>query len=186
MTKVTDKQLKEWEAKYEVYDFPVDDKIGYLRAPDMNDYKRAFAGMQKNGEIGFGEEMLAALWLGGDPEIQNDDAYFLPARKELLNFFNYTDPEITKLGDGKNQIKIGDNICVVRTITRTDIQTAEKKNPGNKAFVTQENLFKTVCLEKSEGFEDRRDAAIRFPLYQAIEKLQNEKTAILKKRSPRP
>lgn len=186
MTKVTEKQLKEWEEKHEVYELPIDDKICYLREPDMNDYKRAFAAMQKNGEIGFGEEMLLALWLGGDLEIRNDDAYFLPARKELLDFFNYTDPEIKDMGDGKSQIIIGEHTCIVRTITRTDIKIAEKKNPGNKAFVTQENLFNVICESKSEGFEDRRNAAVRFPLFQAIEKLQNKKVAILKKRSPRP
>ena len=38
-----------------------------------------------------------------------------------------------------------------------------------------------VCLEKDKAFENRENAAIRFPLFQAIEKLQNKKTAILKK-----
>jgi hypothetical protein len=185
-TKVTKQQLAEWETQHEVFELPVDDKIGYLRAPDMNDYKRAFSAMQKNGEVAFGEEMLAALWLGGDEAIRNEDAYFFPARRVLLDFLQYGDPEIKPLGDGKNEIRIGAHKCTVRAITRDDLKRAEKKNPGNKPFVTQENLFAIVCLEKDKAFDDKGDAALRFPLFQAIEKLQNQKVALLKKRSPRP
>lgn len=181
-----DQQLIEWEKKFEVYDFPVDDKIGYLRAPDMTDYKRAFSAMQKNGDIGFAEEMLSALWLGGDEEILKDDAYFLPARKTLLDFFDYQDPEIEKKKDGKSEISIGEHKCTVRVITRDDIKIAEKKNPSRKPFVTQENLFNAIVVAKDASFENRKDAAVRFPLYQAIEKLQNTKVGMLKKRSPRP
>lgn len=185
-TKVTKQQLAEWEAKHEVFELPVDDKTGYLRAPEMSDYKRAMTAMQKNGEVAFGEEMLNALWLGGDEEIKTDDAYFLPARNELLGFLNYEDAEIKALGDGKSEIRINGHKCIVRAITRNDLKVAEKKNPGNKVFVTQENLFAMVCLEKDKAFGDKQNADMRFPLFQAIEKLQKQKTAFLKKRSPGP
>ena len=180
-TKEIQDQINEWKEKYgDIYALPVDDKTGYLRSPDMVDYKRAFTAMQKGGDVAFGEEMLKALWLGGDEEILNDDDYFLPARKEMLSFFNYPDAEIISTKNN-HQIIIGEAQCVIRTITRNDLKLAEKKNPGNKPFITQEKLFEIVCLEKDEAFNNKKNAEIRFPLFQAIEQLQNKKTALLKK-----
>ncbi|MFK7004601.1 hypothetical protein BWK63_09585 [Flavobacterium covae] len=174
-------QINEWKEKYgEVYALPVDDKTAYLRKPIMVDFKRAFTAMQKDGDLAFGEVMLDALFIGGDAEIKTDDTYFLPARKELVSFFNYEDAEIITKGQ-KSEIIIDGHRCLVRVVTRDDIKTAERKNPSGKPFVTQEKLFEAVCLEKDDAYNDRDNASIRFPLYQAIEKLQNTKVAILKK-----
>lgn len=181
-SKISDKQIKYWKEKYGgVYALPVEEKTAYLREPKMVDYKRAFTAMTKNGEVAFGEEMLKALWLGGDEEIKTADAYFLPARKILMDFFNYEDAEIKKLETGGNEITIGEHKCIVRIIGRDDLKIAEKKNPSGKPFVTQEQLFEMIVKEKDEAFNDKNNAEIRFPLYQAIEKLQNQKVAVLKK-----
>ncbi|MDV6170234.1 hypothetical protein R1T16_17490 [Flavobacterium sp. DG1-102-2] len=177
-----EKQIKDWKAQYgDVWEFPVDDKKAYLRDPKMTDFKRAFTAMQNEGDIAFGEEMLTSLWIGGDTDIKTNDEYFLPARKSLIKFFNYDDAETTTLEGRQTEIKIGEARCVVRVITREDLRIAEKKNPSNKPFVTQEKLFEMVCVEKDAFFDDKNNAAIRFPLYQAMERLQNQKVAILKK-----
>lgn len=187
MSKLTSKQLKELEDNHGVlYDLPVGDKMAHLREPKMADYKRAFAAMQKGGDVAFGEAMLEILFVGGDTEIKTNDDYFLPARKELIDFFNYDDAVVTDLEGGKAEIKIGEHACVVRKITRDDLKLAEKRNPSSKPFVTQEKLFEIVCIEKDEAFNNRANAQVRFPLFQAIEQLQNVKVASLKKRSPMP
>lgn len=179
---VTQEQIKAWKQEYgEIYALPVDDKTAYLRAPKMKDYKRAFTAMKRHGDVAFGEAMLTTLWIGGDEEVKNVDDYFFTARKELMEFFNYEDPEINSLPGQKSEIIIDGQRCVIRVITRQDLKMAEKANPGDKPFVTQEKLFDMVCQEKDKAFEDRENAAIRFPLFQAIEKLQNKKTAMLKK-----
>jgi hypothetical protein len=178
-----EKQIKEWKEQYgNVYELPVEDKVVYLRQPKMVDYKRAFTAMQKNGEISFGEEMLACLVIGGDEEIKTNDEYFLPAKKVLTEFFNYDDAEINPVeGTNNSEIIVAGSKCLVRIITRNDIKIAEKKNPSGKPFVTQEKLFEMVCLEMDEAFKDKNNPEFRFPLYQAIEQLQNKKIAILKK-----
>jgi len=178
----TQQQINEWKEKHGgVWQFPVDDKIGYLREPKMQDFKRAFTAMQKDGDIAFGEEMFSALWIGGDPEIKSNDEYFLPARKKLINFFEYDDAETEALENRQTAITIDGHKCIVRVITREDLRMAEKKNPSGKPFVTQEKLFELVCIEKDPAFDDRNNAAIRFPLYKIIEDLQNQKVATLKK-----
>ena len=179
--KIDNTQIQEWKEKYgSVYALPVEDKTAYLREPKMKDFKRAFTAMQNSGDLAFGEEMINILFIGGDEEIKTDDNYFFPARKEVKEFFNFDEAEITK-EKNNSIITIGEAVCKVRIITRDDLKIAEKENPSGKPFVTQEKLFDRICLEKDEAFNDRDNANIRFPLYQAIEKLQSQKVAIIKK-----
>lgn len=175
-------QIQEWKDKYGgVYKLPVDDKVAYLRVPEMTDFKRAFSAMNKGGDIAFGEEMLNSLMIGGDAEIKTDLEYFNPARKRLVEFFEYDDAEVTDQKGNKTQIQIGEAKCLVRMITREDLKTAERKNPAGKPFLTQEKLFDAICTEKDEAFNDKNNPAIRMPLYKAIEELQNKKVAWLEK-----
>lgn len=176
-----DEQINEWKEKYgTIYALPIEDKTAFLREPKMKDFKRAFTVMQNDGDLAFGEQMINLLFIGGDEEIKTNDEYFFPARKEIKEFFNFEEAEFTK---EKNNtiITIGEARCKVRIITRDDLKIAEKENPSGKPFVTQEKLFDRVCIEKDEAFKDRDNASLRFPLYQAIEKLQNQKIAIIKK-----
>ncbi len=178
---ISEQLINEWKEKHGgVYALPVEDKTAYLREPKMKDFKRAFTAMTNNGDLAFGEELINILFIGGDEEIKTNDEYFLPARKEMKDFFNFDEAEIEPEGNN-SIITIGEFTCKIRIITRNDIKLAEKKNPSGKAFVTQEKLFEAVCIEKHEAFNDRDNASVRFPLYQAIEKLQNKKIAMLKK-----
>lgn len=178
---ISDKQINEWKTKYgSVYELPVDDKTAYLREPKMKDFKRAFTAMTNGGNLAFGEELINVLFIGGDEEIKTNDEYFLPARKEMKDFFDFDEAEIQSEGN-HSVINIGEFSCKVRIITRHDIKLAERKNPSDKPFVTQEKLFDAVCIEKDDVFNDRDNASVRFPLYQAIEKLQSKKVALLKK-----
>ncbi|MFC4164001.1 hypothetical protein ACFOWU_10065 [Epilithonimonas zeae] len=178
---VTAEQIQEWKEKYGgVYELPIEDKSVFLREPRMPDFKRAFTAMQKGGDIAFGEDMLNTLWLEGDEEIRKNDEYFLPARKELVDFFNYPDA-VTKTVKNGTEITVEDSKCTVRVITREDIRMAEKRNPSGKPFQTQEALFDQIVLSKDAAYNDKDNPQIRFPLYQAIEKLQNKKIASLKK-----
>lgn len=181
--KVSEKQIKEWKEQYgSIFQFDVDDKTCFLREPKMKDFKRAFSAMQDDSEIAFGEAMLGALWIDGDNEIKTNDDYFLPARKDLAHFLKYDDAEIIEGENRQSTIKIGENEVTVRVITREDLKMAEKRNPGQKPFVTAEMLFDMIKVEPvAEIFNDKDIAEIRFPLYLAIEKLQNKKVAQLKK-----
>jgi hypothetical protein len=178
---MTTEQINEWKAQYGgVYELPVEDKVAYLREPKVRDFKMAFKAMQDDGDIAFGEVLLNCLMIAGDDEVKTNDDYFNPARKKLMKFFNYEDAELERKGS-KTTITIGDAKCVIRVITREDVRIAERKNPSGKPFVTQEQLFERVCIEKDDAFKDKDNASIRLPLYQALEELQNQKVASLKK-----
>jgi hypothetical protein len=177
-----DQKIKEWkEIHGGVFEMPVDDKTCYLREPNMDDYKRAFIAMQDNGNSAFGEVMLQSLWLEGDHEIKSNNDYFAPAKKEIMRLLRYDEPVITNLENRQKEIRIGDAVAVIRVITKEDVSNAEKRNPSDKPFVTQSVLFDLVKVSADSAFDNPKDASIRFPLYQALEKVQNEKVAQLKK-----
>lgn len=176
-------RIKEWKEKYGgVFEFQVDDKTCYLREPKMLDFKRAFSALQDDSEIAFGEEMLSALWLDGDIEVKTNDEYFLTARRDLTKLLKYDEAEIYEAENRQSKITIGDHSVNVRVITREDLKMAEKRNPSQKPFVTQEILFDMIKVDPvDEVFNDKNNPEIRFPLYTAIEKLQTKKVAQLKK-----
>lgn len=177
-----EQKIQEWKEKHGgVFELPVDDKTCYLRVPGMPDYQRAFTAMQDNGNSAFGEVMLEVLWLEGDKEIRTDNDYFSPAKKEVMKFLRYDDPIITDLPNRQKEIRIGDAVTVIRIITKEDVSMAERKNPSDKPFVTQNALYDLVKVSWDPVFDDKKNAAVRFPLFQAMEKIQNEKVAQLKK-----
>lgn len=181
MSKVTKKQIEEWKEKHgDVYELPVGDKVAYVKAPNMADQKRAVGALLRGSEIDYAENMLDAIFLGGDEEIKKDDDYFFPAKKAIQKLFDYDEPEVEVKGD-QHHITIDGFKCVINKPTRRDIKEAENQNRSNKPFVTQEKLFEKVCVEKDKAYNNRNNASIRMPLYRYLEELKDNKVVSIKK-----
>ncbi len=163
MKTATQKQIDEWKEKYGgVYLLELEDgKSAYLKEPSMRDWRRAFSGLKRDGEIGYAEQLIAATWIDGDEEIRKDDDNFMAAKEQLDLMFEYSEATTSQEG-GKTKITILGKSCIVRKITRDDLKKAERKNPESKPFVTQEKLFELVKLEGDDEFNNVNDAAFRF------------------------
>lgn len=179
---VTKKQIEAWKEQHGgVYLLELEDGLSaYLKEPTMLDWKRAMRGLIKDGELGYAEQLIDALWLEGDKAIKEDDKYFLAAKKQLDELIEYPDADIQKTSEGAVITILGKS-CTVRKITRADLKVAERKNRENKPFVTQEELLRIVLVEADPEFSDSKNALYRFPLYKALDQLQSEKYASLKK-----
>lgn len=179
--KITQEQISSWKAKYPgVYRLEVGDKVAYLKEPDVTSWKRAMHALADDGSIGFSLALIEGNWLDGDDEIKTNDDYLLSAKDLLAKLFDYDDAVFIKEGNSF-VITVNGKIAKVRPITREVISRAEQKNPGSKPFVTQELMFDAIKLEVDEAFNDRNDAAFRLPLYKALEEMQKQKVASLKK-----
>jgi hypothetical protein len=181
MKQVSDKQIQEWKEKYGggvILD--AKDKGCYLRNPSMLDWKRAMSLLEEDGENAMALSLLSSCWLQGDEAIKTDDTYFLPAKKKLVKLFEYPDAKVEKQGNGYT-IEIEGKVCKVKPITREELDWAENKNPSNKPFVTDEKLFDSIKIEADKAYNDKNNATYRFPLYKALEELQNQKRVTLKK-----
>ncbi|TDL99619.1 MAG: hypothetical protein C4K58_06925 [Flavobacteriaceae bacterium] len=176
----TKKQIEEWKAKHGgFFSVEVEGKIVYLKAPSVLDWKRLTLAIQE-GEVKFAETCLDLLWLDGDQEIKTDEDCFLGFKAQVGSLFDYEEAEVEKV-DGLYKISLGEEFCLVRSVTRKDLELADKKNPSKKPFVSQEILFEIIKKEASSGFDDKNNASLRIPLYKAIETIQNKAVAVVKK-----
>lgn len=179
---VTPEQIQEWKDKHGgVYELPIENKIIYLRAPKMVDFKAGMTQLVKNGEIDYAETMLRLLTIGGDVEIINDDEYFSELKRKVQELIEYEPAEIIRESNFKRRLIIEGFEVVVRKPTREDLRKAEQQNPNHKQFVTQEKLFDIIKESADDVFKDKDNADFRMPLYAAIETIQKEKIARLKK-----
>lgn len=184
MKNINEKDRKQWAEKYgKVVDFTVGDKTIVLRPPNMVDLKRGFSIMREEGEIEYAEDMMKNLYLGGDRAIIEDDNYFIPGRTKIMKLLEYPDPEIESLENGSYKVTVGTEVCEIRKPNRNDLKQSDRKNKSNKPFVDKEHLFDLIVDKETmtDGFKDKNKAEIRMPLYKAIEELQNDKIASLKK-----
>ena len=179
---VTPEQIQEWKEKHgDLFELPIDDKVLYLRAPKMVDFKAGMTAMMKGGEVSYTETMLQLLVIGGDVEILSDDDYFKTLQTETQELIKYDDPEIEILSNGQRRFIINGAEVIVRKPTREDLRKADQQNPSNKPFVTQEKLFDLIKIKADDVFSDKDNAEVRFQLYKGIELIQKEKFGQLKK-----
>jgi len=170
---VTPEQIQEWKEKYgDLFELPIEDKILYLRAPKMIDFKAAMSALIKGGEVSYAEILLQLLTIGGDTEIIKNDEFFHVLKHEMQTLMNFDDPEIEILSNGQRRFIINEKEVIVRKPTREDLRKADQQNPSNKPFVTQEKLFELIKVKCDDIFLDKDNAEIRFQLYKGIELIQ--------------
>ncbi len=92
-------QLEGWKKKYgNVYEVVAGDKKALLHKPSRQDLSFAMAGSsQAKDSVKFSEILLKQLWIDGDPEIQENDDYFLSVVPVLGALSEVKEAEIKKL-----------------------------------------------------------------------------------------
>jgi len=97
----TQEQLEGWKKKYgdgNVFEVVVEDKKVILHKPTRRDLSYAMAGSnQANDSVKFAEILLNQCFIEGDPEIKDNDDYFLAVVPVLGALAEQKDAEIKKL-----------------------------------------------------------------------------------------
>ena len=95
--KVTQEQINKWKAEHgDVFRLTVEDKECYLKAPDRKTLSYASSVVTKD-PLKFNEIILKNAWLGGDEEIQTNDALFLAASSKIAEIIQIKEAELEKL-----------------------------------------------------------------------------------------
>lgn len=91
-------QIAAWkEIHGTVHKITVEDKVCYLKSPDRKTLEYAQNANQKGGGMKFNEALLNNCWLGGDPEIKTDDAYFLGVGGILAEIIDIKEAKLEKI-----------------------------------------------------------------------------------------
>lgn len=96
--KPTPEQIQEWKDIHgTVYKIDVEDKVCYLKPPDRKTLEYAQIANKNGGGMKFNEALLNNCWLGGDPEIKTDDAYFLGVGGVLAEIIDIKEAKLEKI-----------------------------------------------------------------------------------------
>lgn len=91
----TQEQIEGWKKKHgEVFELTIEDKSCLIRRPTRQEF--SFVSGIKD-PIQLSETLLKQLWLEGDKEILEDDAYFLPAISHLDEVLKQKEASVKKL-----------------------------------------------------------------------------------------
>lgn len=91
----TQEQIEGWKKKHgEVFELTIEDKSCIIRRPTRQEF--SFVSGIKD-PIQLSETLLKQLWLEGDKEILEDDAYFLPAISHLDEVLRQKEASVKKL-----------------------------------------------------------------------------------------
>jgi hypothetical protein len=99
MEKITENQIADWKAKYgtnNVYAIKTDDKVCYLKKPDVQMLISAQS-MSQNNLFKFAEVILKNCWLGGDEDFKTDVQYFSTAAVKISELTEIKNAEMVKL-----------------------------------------------------------------------------------------
>ena len=91
----TEDQIAEWKKKHGIiYQIDVEDKSCILRKPNRKDL--SYVSVQTD-PMKLNESLMKQLWVAGDPEIQDDDNYFLAAVQKMEDVIKTAQARIKKL-----------------------------------------------------------------------------------------
>ncbi len=94
---VTKEQIQEWKAQHDsVFCIEVEGKKAYLKSPDRKTLGFA-SSVATSNPLKFNEIILKGCWLGGDEEIQTNDALFLAASSKLAEIIEVKEATLSKL-----------------------------------------------------------------------------------------
>lgn len=93
--KYTKEQLAGWKKKHgELFEITVDDKSCVLRKPNRKDLSYVSVA---SDNVKMCEVLMKQLWVDGDPEMQEDDNYFLAAMSQMEEVLKVKESKIKKL-----------------------------------------------------------------------------------------
>lgn len=93
--KYTKEQLAAWKKKHgELFEITVGDKSCVLRKPNRKDLSYVSVA---SDNVKMCEVLMKQLWVDGDPEMQEDDNYFLAAMSQMEEVLKVKEAKIKKL-----------------------------------------------------------------------------------------
>ena len=91
----TQEQIESWKKKHgEIFELTIEDKSCIIRRPTRQEF--SFVSGIKD-PIQLSETLLKQLWIDGDKEILEDDAYFLAAISQLDEVLRQKEASVKKL-----------------------------------------------------------------------------------------
>lgn len=155
------------------------DKVGYFRKPYITEFF-GFLDKLKKGKSEMVETMMKTLFLIGDPEILENDEYFIPIAEQLeKEVFQVGSASILKNDDGTYNVNIEEYTLKFKAMDRKVYFSAQ--------HIIETNMYEALLYVYKELLIDQPDEGVDWnkhgiPILLSVNYLINKKIVELKKK----
>ena len=149
----------------------------YFRKPDLKIWRFALKAIEKS-QTEFKKALAVNCFVAGDKELIASP-YIEDISDVIDEFVNYEDAEVDHVGNAY-VVKVMDKSARFKTIT-IEMQTqAERNNPDDIAFKTQQNLLEPMWLDGDQELRDSKNLDYYMPVLRALKDLREKHILTIK------
>lgn len=145
--------------------------IGYFRKPDLRIWKFATKAIEKS-HADFKRALCVNCFVAGSRELL--ESPYIEDLSDIINeFVEYVDAEVER--DGSAYIvKVLDKQARFRPMTIEMQSLAERQNPNETPFLTQQNLHKMMWLDGDDELKDSANLDYYMPVLRVLKDLREK------------
>ena len=143
----------------------------YFRKPDLKIWKFCVKAIEKS-QTDFKKAMCINCFVDGDRELL--ETPYLEDLSEIINeFIEYADADVQRDG-AAFLVKVLDKQARFRPITIEMQSQAERQNPGDAPFLTQQNLLSMMWLDGDEELRNPDNLDYYMPVLRTLKDLREK------------
>ena len=164
--------IAELKEKYgELKEITINGMTAFFRKPDMKIWRFALKVIDKS-QTEFKKVMAVNCFVAGDARLK-ESPYIEDISDVISEFIDYADADVVKDGNAY-RVTVLDKSCRLRPVT-IEIQTqAERNNPDNIPFKTQQNMLDMLWLEGDTDLKDQTKLDYHMPVLRAVKDLREK------------
>lgn len=155
----------------ELKEITINGMTAFFRKPDMKIWRFALKVIDKS-QTEFKKVMAINCFVSGDARLK-ESPYIEDIAEVINEFVDYAEAEIVKEGNGY-RVTVLDKSAKLRPVT-IELQTnAERNNPDNIPFKTQQNLLDMLWLEGDVELKDPILLDYHMPVLRTVKDLREK------------
>jgi len=155
----------------ELKEITINGMTAFFRKPDMKIWRFALKVIDKS-QTEFKKVMAVNCFVAGDVRLK-ESPYIEDVAEVINEFVDYTDAEVVKDGNGY-RITVMDKSAKLRPLTIEFQTNAERNNPDNIPFKSQQNLLDLLWIEGDTELKDSTKLDYHMPALRVVKDLREK------------
>ena len=170
--------IEELKAKYgELKIICIGNLTAYFRKPDIKIWRFALKAIEKS-QTEFKRVMAVNCFVGGDEELKQSP-YIEDIAEEIDAFIDYPEAEVVKDGNAY-LVTVLDKSCRLRPVSIEITTQAERNNPEDLPFKTQQNMLEAMWLDGDEELKNASNLNYHMPVLRVLKNLREKHLVSIK------
>ena len=151
--------------------------VGYFRKPDLKIWKYAVRAIEKS-QADFKRALCTNCFIEGSRELL--ESPYLEDLSDIINeFVEYSEAEVVKEG-ACFTVKVLDKQARFKPMTIEMQSLAERQNPNDTPFLTQQNLLSMMWIDGDEDMRDQNKLDYYMPVLRVLKDLREKHVLTVK------